>query len=201
MSERFPPLERSQLSGEALALHDNLHERLPKVYRGPGPDAVMTWCLPSGALLGPFAPGLRTPSILQSFTSHAFELLKIPMTDRLREIIIITVTGFYGAKYPTYAHERIGVEAGLSKAQAKILASSPMQTQSLSEGEIDVIRMTLALLERRGPLPDDIWNPVCATWGEAVALGITHYVGYYAYASLFVNGCGVPVPPGESMDI
>lgn len=52
---------------------------------------------------------------------------------------------------------------------------------------------------RRGRLSDGIWGRAEGCFGKEGALGLVHYVGYYAYACLLMNGAGVGMPEGESV--
>jgi hypothetical protein len=50
---------------------------------------------------------------------------------------------------------------------------------------------------RRGRLRDEVWERAVGAFGKEGALGLVHYVGYYAYACLLMNGAGVGMPEGE----
>ena len=52
---------------------------------------------------------------------------------------------------------------------------------------------------RRGRLSDEVWGAAERCFGKEGALGLVHYVGYYAYACLLMNGAGVGMPEGESV--
>ena len=58
---------------------------------------------------------------------------------------------------------------------------------------------TMELVSRPGPLSKQLWDAVVKEFGEQGALALVHYVGFYAYTCILLNGCDVPLPEGEEI--
>ncbi len=56
------------------------------------------------------------------------------------------------------------------------------------------------LVESPGPLPDELWNRAVKVMGSKEGvLALLQYVSLYSFVCVYLNGCDVPLPEGESL--
>jgi len=83
-----------------------------------------------GTLIGPFNPLLDSPEISESFWDwqHA-EGQYTTLSDREREVVILSVGAVWRASYELYSHSAAARTAGLSPEQVDTLAGGAMPDQ------------------------------------------------------------------------
>jgi 4-carboxymuconolactone decarboxylase len=115
-----------------------------------------------------------------------------------RETAILAVGAHYRADYEIYAHERLAVGTGLTKPQIDAIKTG-IKPPDLNEGCNAAFDATEELMKKPGPLGDENWNRAVKAFGKKGALTLVHYVGFYAYTCLLLNGCAIKVPEGEKI--
>jgi hypothetical protein len=121
-----------------------------------------------------------------------------------RETAILVVGAYYSSGYEIYAHERLAKLTGLTWRQIDFIKTGrkPEGEDRLSatcEVAYDVAVELLQGSGRKGRLSDEMWDKAVAAFGKKGALVLCHYIGYYAYACIMMNGAGVGLPKGENI--
>jgi 4-carboxymuconolactone decarboxylase len=113
-------------------------------------DAGFQASTEAGRLIGPFNPALLTPGISSAFFDLAVaERKHTSLSNRTREVVILTVGAVWQAPYELYAHCAVGRDAGLSEDAVRTLAEGALPTD-LSAAETAAHRTARALsLEHR----------------------------------------------------
>ena len=76
-----------------------------------------------GQLIGPFNAVLLSPDIASSFMQLQYaEAQHTSLTERTRQVVILTVGAVWQAAYELYAHSAAGRQAGLSDDAIATLA-------------------------------------------------------------------------------
>jgi 4-carboxymuconolactone decarboxylase len=76
-----------------------------------------------GRLIGPFNPVLFAPEMSSCFADlQAAEARYTPLSERVRQVVILAVGAVWKADYELYAHSAVALEAGLSEAAIRSLA-------------------------------------------------------------------------------
>lgn len=153
-----------------------------------------------GAFIGPFAPLLYTPSIVDPFFKLVVELGKLPgLPAPSREVAILATGSSFESKYELYAHERVAASTSLTKPQIDSVKSGkkPLGDHALDkQGEI-AFDVAIELSHKRGPMTIANWERAEKAFGKEGAAALIQYVAVYAYTCVLLNGVDAPVPKGE----
>jgi hypothetical protein len=191
---RFPPLEPSELTGDAKQAHAYSRNVADSFF-----GSSFTHTSSSGAMVGPYAPLLRTPAAVQPYFDLCQRLAEIPNLPRVaREVAILCVGYQYGAEYEIYAHSRLAIEAGLGKDAVRAICTGQRGAGKGWTLECDLAwDVAVELAKGKGKLGDETFKRCVGILGEEGTLALIHYVGFYGYTCVLLNGCGVGVPEGE----
>ena len=111
-----------------------------------------------GRLIGPFNPVLFAPEMATCFSDlQAAEARHTPLSERVRQVVILAVGAVWKADYELYAHSAVARKAGLSEAAIRSLASGGDPQDDLSDEERIAQRFVRQLTgrasRRRAALP------------------------------------------------
>lgn len=112
---------------------------------------------------------------------------------RNREIACLAVTAVFDVPFIRYAHERIGVQVGLSQAQVSS-AIKGMTPEGLTETEMAIYMTSLKLARARGPLDKESWQKAESKLGKEGAARVGHVVAWFIYNGTLLNLGAVDVP-------
>jgi alkylhydroperoxidase/carboxymuconolactone decarboxylase family protein YurZ len=178
------------LHGDALAVHD-------AIVGGSRASAARVFPLADdeGRLYGPFNAMLVNPSVGDAmqrlgaalrFSSH--------LTDRQREIAILTVAVVLQSEFEWRSHERIAASVGVTDDELEALAQKT-PAASFDEAECFVQSAVKRLLAV-GDLDDTQWGKAVALLGTIAALDLVVLVGHYNLLALTMRVARVPLPDG-----
>ena len=156
-------------------------------------DAGFTMRSPDGRLIGPFNGFLLRPDVSQAFLDfQAAVATSTSLDERLREVVIVSVGGAWGAAYEMYAHKILAQRAGISRAAIEAVAAGELPDE-LSEKE-----KLAALLARRlttGVTVDDaLYDEVERAFGRQGLYDIVALMGVYHTVSTLLTLFAVPAP-------
>jgi 4-carboxymuconolactone decarboxylase len=114
------------------------------------------------------------------------------LTEREREVVVITLGGLWQAEYELYAHVTLGRVAGLSESNVKAIASGDLPAE-LSEREKIVGRVTRKLaVDHR--IDDSLYKTAEQTFGRKGMFDIVAIMGQYLLTSTLLTMFMVPAP-------
>lgn len=218
MSPRFPPLApeaQTPFQKEIHAIMDRTRASLGNTQVFAGKNAA-------GALTGPFAVFMYALTIplnpdwscrgLTPIDSRAPPPVAKPLVDlgntvvdnpqlsvRERQICVLAVCSVYRADFMTYAHIRIGKEAGFTADQVydARIGKTP---DGLAPKEQAAYEFSRAMAAAREVVPDDLFYRWMEVLGEEKITGLMHCVGLYVYTSLIMHISDVPIPDGGKIE-
>jgi 4-carboxymuconolactone decarboxylase len=193
---RLPPVPPPQLTPEQLILHNTLITASAAV-AGPN-DTILHWADDSGALIGPSpllqpAPNIGTALTQVAFASSAFAA-SAGLSLEAKEFAILVVAAKFGAEFPWYAHSRVSLVPGVLTSEVV----QAIQNHGKPEGLSDTAHLAHEIAERLvnvpGPLPTAVWERGAEVLGKDGLVALFHFVGYYVYISVCLNGVDAGVP-------
>jgi 4-carboxymuconolactone decarboxylase len=185
---RLPHLTPAELTDAQRAVHDAI---------ASGPRAAGPQHFPlvdaSGALTGPFAVMVHEPALgaplqeLGSALRHATGL-----TDRVREIAILTVAAATGSAFERYAHTRVGRAVGLTDDELEALAAQTFT--STDPAEATAYDLCRRLLDGRSRLTEAAYEGLVEVLGTGTLTELVVLVGYYRTLAQLLDVFDVGVP-------
>ena len=146
-----------------------------------------------GRLIGPFNPSLLNPQIGAAFLKlQAAEAHNTSLSERTRQVVILTVGAVWRAPYELYAHAAVARQAELSDAVVAELAAGTMP-DGLTEEEKTAHRLARALSTSHH-VDDDLYRHAEQTLGAAGVFELAVLTGIYHTVCGILNVFDVPAP-------
>jgi 4-carboxymuconolactone decarboxylase len=147
----------------------------------------------AGQLIGPFNPAQLTPALSSAFFEFQIaEQKHTSLSERCREVVILTVGAVWQAPYELYAHCAVGRHVGLSDEAVRILADGGLP-EDLSEVETLAHRVARALsVEHR--LDEALYHDAVSLFGPDGLMDIVMLAGIYQTVCAILHGFAIPAP-------
>lgn len=152
-----------------------------------------TAMLEDGRLIGPFNPFLYSPKTSQALCDWIdADMENSSLSERVRQIIILTVGTGWNAAYEVYAHTAVGKKAGLTEEEINSITSGS-EPQGLAAEESIAYRFTHALITNRKVDASTYQQAVQALTTKGV-VDMVQLVGLYLSTSALLNAFEIPAP-------
>src|SRR6201987_452842 len=138
-----------------------------------------------GRLIGPFNPILFSPDISARFLDlHDGEEKHTPLTERVRQVVILAVGAVWKSDYELYAHTAAAREAGISEDAIRTLVIGGLP-DDLSDQE-KIAQRYARQLSAEHP------------FGQQGLVDITYLTGIYHIVCALLNAFEIPAPSSEA---
>jgi 4-carboxymuconolactone decarboxylase len=186
---RIPRLSPAELDDEQRRLYDSITD-------GPRARSAFAVVDGDGALDGPFNAMLLHPPVGDALQRLGAAIrFGSTLSDRARELAILTVAASVHSGFERYAHEHLGRQAGLSAAE--IAAIRDGAQPHLDDPVEAAIAGTTGRLVTNGTLTDAEYAAAAAALGPGTLFELTTLVGYYRLIAMLLHVFGVEAPvPG-----
>ena len=147
-----------------------------------------------GRLIGPFNIVLESPDLGGAFLQfqHAEEKMT-SLTERVRQVVILSVGSVWKAPYELYAHAAVARTAGLPEEAVKALTTGEAAT-GLSREEQMAQQFTRQLaLERT--VSRELFDQTKDVFGVRGLVDMVFLTGCYETVCSLLNTFAVPAPP------
>ena len=185
---RLPDLRPEDLDPEQRALYDDIVGGP----RGAGPQHFPLTTR-EGALTGPFGVMIHGPALGRPLQELGTAVrYATGLTDRVREIAILSVAAATGSDFQQHAHERVGRAVGLTDDELADLSAGTFVPDDRGErAAYDLCRRLLADHPR---LTREEYADLVGALGTTTITELTVLVGYYRTLAdlLAVYEVGVP---------
>jgi 4-carboxymuconolactone decarboxylase len=146
-----------------------------------------------GRLIGPFNPSLLNPAISKQFLQLQFtEAQHTSLSERARQVVILTVGAVWRAGYELYAHSAAARRAGLPEAAVATLVGGGLP-DDLTGPEKIAHRLARALSTSHH-VDDQLYRDAEKAFGAKGVLEITALTGIYHAVCAILNAFDVPAP-------
>ena len=186
---RIPLLEPGDLSAAQRKVYDLMNGTMVPWANKSGFEAQTA----DGKMIGPFNAIMFSPEITTAFLSlQDAEQSHTTLTQRLRQVVILTVGAVWQSDYERYAHAAVAQKAGIPDAAIRDLAAG-VPAHDLGQEEQLAQRFTQALTARH-QIDDDLYAEAEAAFGVQGIVDITYLAGCYDTISSLLNTLRVPAP-------
>lgn len=186
---RLPLLAPDALDADQQKLYDALTAKMVPWANQSGFRADTA----DGRVIGPFNAMLRSPRISQALlalTNAEGEFTAL--SERVRQVVILTVGALWRADYELYAHAAVGAQAGFDAATVGALVAGE-KPAALSAAESLAYDLTHRLTAKH-QIPADLYGQAVATFGEKGVVDLIYLAGHYMIISGLLNTFAVPAP-------
>jgi 4-carboxymuconolactone decarboxylase len=176
-ADRLPPLAEEQMTAEQRAA-------AAEISSGP-----------RGAVIGPFAPLLRSPELMTRLQKVGEYLrFESPLERRLFEMTILFVARWWDQQFEWTFHHPIALEVGLDPAVADAIAQDrrPEEMDAAAAAVWDL----LDELHRTRRVSDATYDRALAELGEVGVVEVVATAGYYTTLATVMNTARTPAPGG-----
>jgi 4-carboxymuconolactone decarboxylase len=176
-ADRLPPLTHEQMTAEQRAA-------AAEISSGP-----------RGAVIGPFAPLLRSPELMTRLQKVGEYLrFESPLDRRLFEMTILWVARWWDQQFEWSFHHPLALEAGLDPGIAEAIAEDrrPEEMDAAAAAVWDL----LDELHRTRRVSDEIYARALAELGEVGVVEVVATAGYYTTLATVMNTARTPAPGG-----
>ena len=186
---RLPLLQPDALKPEQKALYDRIVTQAVPWAESAGFLAKQA----DGTLLGPFNCILLSPKIASSFLDlQAAEGEGSVLSNRVRQVVILTVGAVWNSDYERYAHSAVAKKAGLPEDAIQALCKGKPAT-TLTQEEQVAQRFTRQITEARR-VDDQVYAEAVAAFGTEGIVDLLILAGCYDTVSSLLNAFQVPAP-------
>ena len=134
------------------------------------------------------------PRALISFYTLT-EDLKKALPDNLTELVALTIATKMNNAYERVQHERLSLKLGLSEAWIREVTSLlSKRGGNLSESEIIVQKLTLAVIERGGHDTGAELEDVVKAMGHEQSIAVLMLIGRYVMHAMIANSLALKPP-------
>ena len=146
-----------------------------------------------GKLIGPFNSILFSPGITDSFLAlQQAEQKHTTLSDRVRQVVILTVGAVWQCDYERYAHSAVARKTGISDATiAALVHAEP--APDLDQKERCAQRFTRQLTAEH-QIDDELYAETEAAFGAKGIVDLIYLAGCYHTISALLNTFEVPAP-------
>lgn len=190
-ASRLPLLSPGALADEQRAVYE-------AVTGGPrsGRSPAFRMTDEDGRLLGPFNAMLYSPSVGLPLQDLGAALrFRTAFTKREREIATLVVAAHLRSDFEWYAHERIGLRAGLDQEEMDALREG--RAPMFGDVRERVVFEAARQLAAEQDVSDAVYAEAVATLGRSAVVELVTLVGYYTALAMQLRVFRVGVPEGE----
>jgi 4-carboxymuconolactone decarboxylase len=150
-----------------------------------------------GKLIGPFNPILFSPRISSPFLDfQEAEQKHTTLSERVRQVVILSVGAVWKSDYELYAHSAVGRKAGLSEEAIQVLASGGLPNE-LSEQE-KIAQRYVRQLSAEHRVEADLYRAAEQAFEKQGLVDMAFLIGAYHTVCALLNGFKIPVPESEA---
>src|SRR5271170_968245 len=151
-----------------------------------------------GKLIGPFNPVLFAPEMATCFADlQAAEARYTPLSERVRQVVILAVGAVWKADYELYAHSAVALKAGLSEAVVRSLANGGDPQDDLSAEE-RIAQRFVRQLTAEHHVGEPLYRAAEAAFGREGLVAMTFLAGCYQVVCSLLNVFEIPAPAHEA---
>ena len=187
---RLPLLDPSTLS----TAQKETYERLNKTWIPWANTVPFESKLEDGRLIGPFNPILFSPAISSSFLDlQETEQKNTSLSQRVRQVVILTVGAVWKSNYELYAHAAAARKAGISEDAIRTLTTGGLPDELRDQEKI--AQRYARQLSAEHHVDAALYSAAEHAFGQRGLVEITYLTGIYHTVCALLNAFEIPAPP------
>jgi 4-carboxymuconolactone decarboxylase len=176
-AERFPVLTLDQMTPQQRSVADSIIATRKN-------------------LDGPFTPWLRSPEMADRYQKVGeYVRFNTSLPKNLSEFAILITARHWTSQAEWLIHYPIAVAAGMKASVLDDLAVKK-RPRGMSADETLIYDFSIGLHEKKGYLPDGLFDAAKARFGEKGVVDLIGLNGYYDVAAMTINAAQMPLPGG-----
>ncbi len=189
---RVPLLDPREMTGARKKAYDVMSTLMPWAKKS-GFEAQLA----DGKMIGPFNSLLYAPEITLAFVAlQEAEGKYTTLSQRVRQVVILSVGAAWKCDYERYAHSAVAQKAGFSASSIQALTQGE-PAPDLSDDERVAQRFTLDLATKH-QIDDALYSEAETAFGTQGILSLLLLAGCYFTVSSVLNALKVPAPKTDS---
>ena len=186
---RIPLFDPQALTPAQEAVYNTIVKKMVPWAESAGFKAKLA----DGKLIGPFNTILASPEIASSFLAlQGSEQEHTTLSERVRQVVILTVGAVYQSDYERYAHSAVAKKAGLSPDAIRALAQGHKADELTPEERLAQGFTKQLTAERQ--VHDELCREAISAFGVVGVVDLIFLAGCYCTISSLLNVFRVPVP-------
>jgi 4-carboxymuconolactone decarboxylase len=186
---RLPLLDPQALSIAQKGIYDRLNTTMIPWADG----AHFKSKTDDGRVIGPFNPILFSPKISARFLDlHDGEEKDTSLSERVRQVVTLSVGAVWKSEYELYAHTAAAREAGISEDAIRMLAIGGLP-DDLSDQE-KIAQRFARQLSAEHHVDAALYGAAEHAFGQRGLVDITYLVGIYHIVCALLNAFEIPAP-------
>ena len=146
-----------------------------------------------GKLIGPFNPILFSPGISPSFIQFQIDESKhTTLSERVRQVVILTVGAVWQSDYERYAHSAVARKAGISDEAIRTLAAGGLPEELSEQEKIAQCYTRQLAIEHR--VEAALYHDAEQAFGHEGLVDLAYLAGIYHLVCGLLNSFEIPVP-------
>ncbi len=189
---RLPLLRPAEMDEAQKALHDHIATTAVPWAEAAG----FRMQTAEGELIGPFNAVLFSPDIGRAFLAlQSEEGKRTSLSDRVRQVVILTVGSVWQAPYELYAHAAVARQAGLSDDAVRALSLGEPADELSGEERVAQLFTRQLAAERR--VDDETYRAGESAFGRKGLVDMTMLAGCYHTVCSMLNAFAIPAPADQ----
>lgn len=189
---RIPLLQPDLLDEDQQRLYDSLNRTAVPWAQVSGFTAKVS----DGSLIGPFNVALQSPAMGAAFEKlQSVEAENTTLTERVRQVVILTVGAAWQSDYERYAHRAVARKAGFAEETIAALANAE-EAPGLKDEEALAQRFTRQLILHHR-VDQDLFDEAKAFFGVRGIVDLVFLAGCYETVCSLLNAFEVPAPDSQ----
>lgn len=136
----------------------------------------------------------RNPGLFHRYLAFSSRLFEGRLSDRVRELVILRVAALCGSTYEWGQHVRIGLTAGLTRAEIDRVIEGPEAGAWPDEDRVVLKAVDQMVTDRH--VDGATWASLAARWGEPLLIEFSFLVGHYVMLAGVIATLQIESEPG-----
>jgi 4-carboxymuconolactone decarboxylase len=149
-----------------------------------------------GAPVGPRMVLLNHAQLAEKWAALADVIKTASYSQRLRELVVLTIARYWGADFEWYAHEKLALAAGLP---ASVIDAIRQGVRPHFDDPADAaVHAYCSAIQERHAVTDAVYDELRDLLGTSGMIELTALIGHYTSVSITLVAHRIALPEGQA---